>query len=110
MDIWEERGLEPTRVIGDHKEETVEETLTRGYWTAFTIYPKTKMDKARMVEIVPHYGSERVIIDSSADWGESDSLSFPRPRGSCWSGLYQKRMCILCVIKTRWILMRIAVR
>ena len=79
MDICEEHGLDPTRVVVDHNnEETARETLTRGYWAAFTIYPKTKMDKERMVEVVRQYGSERIIVDSSADWGESDPLSVPK--------------------------------
>lgn len=79
MDICQEHGLDPMRVIVDHNnEETVRETLARGFWVAFTIYPRTKMDKARMVEIVRQYGSERIIVDSSADWGESDPLSVPK--------------------------------
>lgn len=79
MDICLEHGLDPARVIVDHNnEETVEETLARGFWAAFTIYPHTKMDKERMVEIVRHYGSERIIVDSSADWGVSDPLSVPK--------------------------------
>ncbi|MGI8740453.1 MAG: TatD family hydrolase [Gammaproteobacteria bacterium] len=79
IDICLEHGMDPTRVVIDHNnEETVKDTLARGFWAAFTIYPKTKMDKERMVEIVRQYGSERVIVDSSADWGESDPLSVPR--------------------------------
>jgi uncharacterized protein len=79
MDICEEHGLDPTRVVVDHNnEETARETLTRGFWAAFTIYPKTKMDKDRMLEVVRQYGSERIIVDSSADWGESDPLSVPK--------------------------------
>ena len=41
MDLCEEHGLEPGRVvIMDHNnEETVRETLDRGYWAGFTIYP-----------------------------------------------------------------------
>jgi hypothetical protein len=31
-----------------------------------------------MVEIVKKYGPERVIVDSSADWGVSDPLSVPK--------------------------------
>ncbi|MDQ3731055.1 MAG: TatD family hydrolase [Pseudomonadota bacterium] len=79
MDICEEHGLDPTRVVVDHNnEETARKTLTRGFWAAFTIYPKTKMDKDRMLEVVRQYGSERIIVDSSADWGESDPLSVPK--------------------------------
>jgi predicted metal-dependent TIM-barrel fold hydrolase len=79
MDICEEHGLSPGRVIIDHNnEETVRETLDRGYWAAFTIYPHTKMGNERMVEIVRQYGAERIIVDSSADWGVSDPLAVPK--------------------------------
>lgn len=79
MDVLEEHGCDPTKVIIDHcNEETAEEVLNRGYWTAFTIYPGTKMGNERMVELVKHYGPERIIIDSSADWGISDPLSVPK--------------------------------
>jgi len=79
IDICLEHGMDPTRVVIDHNnEETAKDTLARGFWAAFTIYPKTKMDKERMVEIVRRYGSERIIVDSSADWGESDPLSVPK--------------------------------
>ena len=36
------------------------------------------MGSERMVEIVLRYGPERIIVDSSADWGISDPLSVPR--------------------------------
>ena len=52
--------------------------LDRGFWAAFTIYPKTKMGNERMVALAKQYGSTRVIVDSSADWGVSDSLAVPK--------------------------------
>ncbi|MCB1084158.1 MAG: hypothetical protein KDK61_07590, partial [Simkania sp.] len=57
---------------------TIQYTLDKGFWAAFTIYPKTKMGNERMVEIVRQYGSERIIVDSSADWGVSDPLAVPK--------------------------------
>ncbi|WP_316839857.1 TatD family hydrolase [Pedobacter gandavensis] len=79
MDVLEEHGVAPHMVVIDHNnEETVKHVLDRGYWTAFTIYPNTKMGNERMVEIVKQYGSERIIVDSSADWGVSDPLSVPK--------------------------------
>jgi uncharacterized protein len=79
MDVCIEHGLDPNRVIIDHNnEETVEEVLDRGFWTAFTIYPFTKMGNVRMAEIVRQYGCERIIVDSSADWGVSDPLAVPK--------------------------------
>jgi hypothetical protein len=31
-----------------------------------------------MVEVIRKYGSERIIVDSSADWGVSDPLAVPK--------------------------------
>ncbi|NER97128.1 MAG: hydrolase TatD [Symploca sp. SIO1B1] len=74
-----EHGLEPSKVIVDHvNEETVKETLERGFWAAFSIYPQTKMGNERMVEIVRQYGCDRIIVDSAADWGMSDPLAVPK--------------------------------
>jgi predicted metal-dependent TIM-barrel fold hydrolase len=79
MDVCIEQGLEPGMVVVDHNnEETVQEVLDRGFWAAFTIYPKTKMGNERMVEIVKKYGSKRIIVDSAADWGVSDPLAVPK--------------------------------
>lgn len=79
MDIAIEHGLAPHMVIVDHNnEETVGEVLDRGFWAAFTIYPFTKMGNERMVEVVKQYGSERIMINSAADWGISDPLAIPK--------------------------------
>ncbi|MDP6409106.1 MAG: TatD family hydrolase [Planctomycetota bacterium] len=79
LEIAVEMGLPMEKLVIDHNnEETVAHTLEAGAWAAFTIYPHTKMDSARMVEVVRAYGSERIIVDSSADWGVSDPLSVPK--------------------------------
>jgi uncharacterized protein len=79
MDVAIEMGVTPSRLVIDHNnEETVQEVLDRGFWAAFTIYPNTKMGNERMVEIARRYGSERIIVDSSADWGVSDPLAVPK--------------------------------
>jgi len=79
MDIALEMGLKPHMVIIDHNnEETVREVLDRGFWAAFTIYPFTKMGNERMVEVVKQYGTERIMINSAADWGISDPLAVPK--------------------------------
>jgi predicted metal-dependent TIM-barrel fold hydrolase len=79
MEVCIEHGIDPGMVIVDHNnEETVKDTLDRGFWAAFTIYPNSKMGNERMVEIVKKYGYERVIVNSSADWGISDPLSVPK--------------------------------
>ena len=79
LDVAAECGQPMAKLVIDHNnEETVEDVLARGAWAAFTIYPHTKMGSERMVEIVRRYGPERIIVDSSADWGVSDPLSVPK--------------------------------
>ena len=79
MDVLEDVGIDPSKVIIDHNnEETVKEVLDRGYWTAFTIYPHTKLGNERMVELMLEYGAENIVVDSAADWGISDPLAVPK--------------------------------
>jgi predicted metal-dependent TIM-barrel fold hydrolase len=79
MAIALEHGLAPNMVVIDHNnEETVKSVLDQGFYAAFTIYPFTKMGNERMVEIVKQYGSERIMVNSAADWGISDPLAVPK--------------------------------
>ncbi len=79
MDVCLEHGIDPEMVVIDHNnEETVAETLQRGFWAGFSIYPSTKMGNARMVGILKQYGGERIIVDSACDWGISDPLGVPK--------------------------------
>ena len=79
MSIAIEHGLDPSWVVVDHNnEETVKSVLDQGFWAAFTIYPFTKMGNERMVSVVEKYGPERIMINSSADWGISDPLAIPK--------------------------------
>lgn len=77
--VVRESGIPPERVLIDHNtEETLSLTLDSGCWAGHSIYPNTKMDETRMVALVQHYGSERILINSAADWGVSDPLKVPK--------------------------------
>lgn len=79
MAIALEHNIDPKMVIIDHNnEETVKSVLDQGFYAAFTIYPFTKMGNERMVEIVKQYGSERIMVNSAADWGISDPMAIPK--------------------------------
>jgi predicted metal-dependent TIM-barrel fold hydrolase len=79
MDVAQEVGIPMHKLVIDHNnEETFKDVLDRGAWAAFTIYPHTKMDSVRMADVIEANGSERIIVDSSADWGISDPLAVPR--------------------------------
>jgi len=74
-----ESGIAPERVLIDHNnEETVALALDAGCWAGHTIYPGSKMDEPRMVAIVQRHGAERIMVNSSADWGISDPLKVPK--------------------------------
>ncbi len=67
------------KVLIDHNnEETLPLVVKTGCWAGHSIYPKTKMDEERMVALVKKYGSERILINSAADWGVSDPLKVPK--------------------------------
>jgi uncharacterized protein len=75
LDVVRESGLAPERVLIDHNNElTVGLVADRGCWMAFSIYPHTKMDEYRMVRILREHGTERMLVNSAADWGQSDPL------------------------------------
>ncbi|MFJ8647553.1 TatD family hydrolase [Streptomyces sp. NPDC093546] len=75
LDVVRESHLPPQRVLLDHlNETTVKEATDSGAWLGFSIYPDTKMDEERMVAILKAYGTERVLVNSAADWGRSDPL------------------------------------
>ncbi|MDQ7780002.1 MAG: TatD family hydrolase [Planctomycetota bacterium] len=77
--IIEEMKLTKDRILLDHNtEETIEITLDTGVWAGHTIYPVTKLTPARAVAILEKYGTRRMVINSSADWGFSDPLSVPK--------------------------------
>jgi predicted metal-dependent TIM-barrel fold hydrolase len=98
MDICEEHGVPPSKVVIDHNNETtVKIVLDRGYWAAFTLYPQTKMGSERMVAVAKQYGSERIFIDSSADWGVSDPLSVPKTANlMLQSGISPEDVNLIC--------------
>jgi predicted metal-dependent TIM-barrel fold hydrolase len=68
-------GFPEERVLIDHNnEETLPLVLDTKCWAGHSIYPNTKMDEARMAILVQKYGTDRIIINSAADWGISDPL------------------------------------
>jgi predicted metal-dependent TIM-barrel fold hydrolase len=67
------------RVLVDHNnEETLPIVLESACWAGHTIYPNTKMDEQRMAGLVKKYGSDRIVVNSAADWGISDPLKVPK--------------------------------
>ncbi|MEU3271950.1 TatD family hydrolase [Saccharomonospora sp. NPDC006951] len=75
LDVVADSGIAPDRVVVDHLNElTVGIVADSGCWMGFSIYPDTKMDEQRMVAILREYGTDRMLVNSAADWGRSDPL------------------------------------
>ena len=64
--------IRPERVLVDHCEEhTLRMARDAGFWAGLTIYPVSKVTPARAVDLLEVYGTDRVCVNSAADWGES---------------------------------------
>jgi uncharacterized protein len=79
LKILADEGIEQRRVLIDHNtEETMPLFAGTEYWVGLTVYPVTKLSPERAVNIARQYGLDRLIVNSSADWGPSDVLSVPK--------------------------------
>jgi predicted metal-dependent TIM-barrel fold hydrolase len=66
------------KMLIDHNtEETIEKTLELGMWAGLSVYPITKLSPERAIKIIKKHGTERIMINSAADWGISDPISVP---------------------------------
>ncbi len=76
IDILREQAVDPARVVLDHNtEETIAISRDSGCYCGMTVYPISKLSPERVSAIIRQYGSERMIVNGSADWGVSDPLS-----------------------------------
>ncbi len=76
IDIIQAEGVAQERILIDHN---TEETMAIGRETecflGLTVYPYSKLTPQRASAIVKEYGSERLMVSGSADWGVSDPLT-----------------------------------
>lgn len=77
--ILDEEKPARERIVLDHNtEETIELALSSGCWAGLTVYYVTKLSAERAVNILVQYGTDRMLINGSADWGYSDPLAVPK--------------------------------
>jgi len=77
--LIKEVGINEEMVIIDHlNEQTLPMVLETGCWRGHSVYPFTKMSEDRMVELLKQYGTEKMVVNSAADWGRSDPLKVPK--------------------------------
>ena len=76
LEILAGLNVNPERIWIDHVEEqTVKSVLDAGYWAGMTLYPVTKCSPKRAVDTLEKYGTNRLLVNSSADWGPSDPFT-----------------------------------
>ena len=76
MDLLRELRIPPERVWIDHVEEhTIRPVLEAGYWAGLTLYPMTKMSTNRAVDILERFPNQKILVNSSADWGPSSPFT-----------------------------------
>jgi len=69
-------GYDYNRIIVDHNtESTMAATRELPVWAGMTVYPYSKLNPERVIGLISHYGLERMLVNSSADWGVSDPTS-----------------------------------
>jgi len=79
LKVVAEEGLDPARTLSDHNtEETMPLFAGTKYWRGLTVYYVTKLTAERTANIIEQYGVERLLINSSCDWGHSDPLAVPK--------------------------------
>ena len=78
LDVVREVGIPEHLVLVDHNnEETLPLVRKTDCWAGHSIYPDTKMTPDRMVALLRQYGTERMVVNSAADWGVSSPLEVP---------------------------------
>ena len=76
IDILHEHEMNNDSVILDHNtEETMGAARKMNCFAGMTVYPISKLTPERVSGIIRQFGSERMIVNGSADWGISDPLS-----------------------------------
>ena len=79
IDLIREVGIAEEMVIIDHlNEQTLPLVLETDCWRGHSVYPNTKMSEQRMVALLSQYGTEKMVVNSAADWGVSDPLKVPK--------------------------------
>ncbi|MBI4570293.1 MAG: TatD family hydrolase [Planctomycetes bacterium] len=77
--ILKEMKADPDLVLIDHNtEETTGLVRDAGYWAGHTVYPFTKLSPERAANVLAEHGTERMMVNSSADWGPSTVMSVPK--------------------------------
>jgi len=72
--LEEEKATWPRYIMDHNTEETIDLTLSYpDILCGLTLYP-TKVNIERAADMIKHHGADRIVLNSSADWGKSYPL------------------------------------
>lgn len=80
--LLKELDYDHDRIIIDHNtEDTMDLTRKADTWAGMTVYPYSKLDPVRAIDILKKWGLDKTMVNSSADWGVSDPTTLPKIAG-----------------------------
>jgi uncharacterized protein len=80
--VLRELDYDHNRIIIDHNtEDTMDLTRAADTWAGMTVYPYSKLNPVRTIDILKKWGLEKTMVNSSADWGVSDPTTLPKIAG-----------------------------
>ena len=73
IEILIAEDIDLSRVDIDHNtEDTIDLVAPLDCWAGLTVYPYSKLNPERVINMLNEYGTDKVMVNSSADWGISD--------------------------------------
>ena len=79
IDIVRELNYDNGRILMDHNtEETMPLTRKAGLWAGLSVYPYSKLNPQRVIDIQKKWGLDMLMANSAADWGVADPCSIPK--------------------------------
>ena len=79
VEILQAEHIEQHRVEIDHNtEETMSVSRQTDCFCGMTVYPISKLTPPRVSSIIREFGSQKMMVNGSADWGISDPCSLPK--------------------------------
>ncbi|GAA0237308.1 TatD family hydrolase [Haladaptatus pallidirubidus] len=80
VEMIHDEDVTEERIVIDHNtENTIEIALQTDCWIGFTLYPG-KITDEKAIDLLEEYGSDKMLLNSAADWDPSDPLAVPKAR------------------------------
>lgn len=77
--VLKELNYNHDRILVDHNtEDTMDLSRDAEVWAGMTVYPYSKLNPVRCIDILKKWGLEKTMVNSSADWGVSDPTTLPK--------------------------------